>query len=67
VSSKKQTRKLHGKKTEPGSDLSRHYREIGIKAVAAAARNAPHRGSGSAADAESNREKENRTNEDTDE
>jgi hypothetical protein len=29
---------LHGKKTKQKSDLSRHYREIGIKAVAAATR-----------------------------
>jgi hypothetical protein len=32
----------HGKKPEPSSDLSRHYRQIGIKAVSsAAARNGP--------------------------
>jgi len=37
-SSKKQTRSLHGNKTEQKSGLSRHYREIGIKAVAAATR-----------------------------
>jgi len=70
VSSKKPTRNLHGKKTEPSSDLSWHYREIGIKAVAAATHNAPHRHISTAA-AESNRETENRTEnrtkEDTDE
>ena len=38
MSSKKQPRSLHGKKTEQKSGLSRHYREIGIKAVAAATR-----------------------------
>jgi hypothetical protein len=36
--SKKQTRSLHGNKTEQKSGLSRHYREIGIKAVTAATR-----------------------------
>jgi tRNA-dihydrouridine synthase len=44
MSFKKQTRSLHGNKTKPHSDLSHHYREIGIKAVAVAARkhsNAP--------------------------
>ena len=34
----KQTRSLHGNKTATHSDLSGHYREIGIKAVAAAVR-----------------------------
>ena len=38
MSSKKQTRNLHGKETEQKSGLSRHYREIGIKAVVAATR-----------------------------
>jgi hypothetical protein len=38
MSSKKQPRSLHGNKTEQKSGLSRHYREIGIKAVAAATR-----------------------------
>src|SRR6266567_2770849 len=39
MSSKMQTRNLHGnKKTEQKSGLSRHYHEIGIKAVAAATR-----------------------------
>jgi hypothetical protein len=38
MSSKKEPRTLHGNKTEPSCDLSRHYREIGIKAVAAASR-----------------------------
>jgi hypothetical protein len=38
MSSKKQPRSLHGNKTEPKYGLSRHYREIGIKAVAAATR-----------------------------
>jgi hypothetical protein len=38
MSSKKQPRSLHGKKTEQKPGLSRHYREIGIKAVAAATR-----------------------------
>jgi hypothetical protein len=38
MSSKKQLRSLHGNKTEEKSGLSRHYREIGIKAVAAATR-----------------------------
>jgi hypothetical protein len=36
MSSKNQTRSLHGNKTKPRSDLARHYRDIGIKAVAAA-------------------------------
>jgi hypothetical protein len=36
MSSKKQTRSMYGGKTEQKSGLSRHYREIGIKAVAAA-------------------------------
>ena len=36
MSSKKQTRSLHGNKTEQKFGLSGHYREIGIKAVAAA-------------------------------
>jgi hypothetical protein len=38
MSSKKQPRTLHGNKTEQKSGLSRHYGEIGIKAVAAATR-----------------------------
>jgi hypothetical protein len=38
MSSKNQTRALHGNKTKAHSDLARHYREIGIKAVTAAAR-----------------------------
>ena len=38
MSSKKQTRSLHGNKTEQKFGLSGHYREIGIKAVAAATR-----------------------------
>ena len=38
MSSKKQPRSLHGKKTEQKSGLSCHYRAIGIKAVAAATR-----------------------------
>ena len=38
MSSKEQLRSLHGKKTERKSGLSRHYREIGIKTVAAATR-----------------------------
>jgi len=38
MSSKKQPRSLHGNETEQKSGLSRHYREIGIKAVAAATR-----------------------------
>jgi hypothetical protein len=38
MSSKKQTKSVHGKKTEQQSGLSRHYRAIGIKAVAAATR-----------------------------
>ncbi len=36
MSSKNQTRSVHGNKTNPESDLARHYRDIGIKAVAAA-------------------------------
>jgi hypothetical protein len=31
MSSKKQKLSSHGKKPEPGSDLSRHYRQIGIR------------------------------------
>jgi len=38
MSSKKQPRSLHGNETEQKSGLSHHYREIGIKAVAAATR-----------------------------
>jgi hypothetical protein len=38
MSSENQTRILHRNKTEQKADLSGHYREIGIKAVAAAAR-----------------------------
>ena len=38
MSSKEQPRSLHSKKPERKSGLSRHYREIGIKAVAAATR-----------------------------
>jgi hypothetical protein len=38
MSSKRQLRSLHGNKTKQKSGLSRHYREIGIKAVAAATR-----------------------------
>ena len=38
MSSVKQTRSLHGNKTEQKLGLSGHYREIGIKAVAAATR-----------------------------
>jgi hypothetical protein len=58
MSSKNQTRNLHGNKTKSQSDLARHYREVGIKAVTAAARagvslTAPVR--------ENNREKENST------
>src|SRR6516225_1002499 len=38
MSAKKQLRSWDGNKTEEKSGLSRHYREIGIKAVAAATR-----------------------------
>ena len=38
MSSKKQSRSLYGSKAEQKFGLSRHYREIGIKAVAAATR-----------------------------
>ena len=38
MSSKKQPPNLHGNKTEQKSGLSGHYRDIGIKAVAAATR-----------------------------
>jgi len=38
MASKKQPRSLRGNETEQRSGLSRHYREIGIKAVAAATR-----------------------------
>jgi hypothetical protein len=38
MSSKKQLRSLYGNKTERKSGLTHHYREIGIKAVAAATR-----------------------------
>ena len=38
MSSKKQLRSLYGNKTERKSGLTSHYREIGIKAVAAATR-----------------------------
>jgi len=43
MSSKKQTRSLHGNKTEQKFGLSGHYREIGIKAVAAATHKVPAR------------------------
>ena len=36
MSSKRQPPNLHGNKAEQKSGLSRHYREIGIKAVVAA-------------------------------
>ena len=36
--SKKQTPSLHSNKSKSHSDLSHHYRDIGIKAVAAATR-----------------------------
>jgi len=36
MSSKKQSRSLHGGKADQKSGVSRHYHEIGIKAVAAA-------------------------------
>ncbi len=36
MSSRQQTRRLHGKRQELSSDLAQQYREIGIKAVAAA-------------------------------
>jgi hypothetical protein len=51
---------LHGNKTKPRSDLARHYRDIGIKAVAAAT-NAGVRLK--ALVQENNREKENSTEE----
>jgi len=38
MSSKTKPRSLHGNTTEWKSGLTRHYREIGIKAVAAATR-----------------------------
>ena len=38
MSSKKQPRSLHGNNAEQKSGLSHHYREIGIKTVAAATR-----------------------------
>src|SRR5213080_3865262 len=38
MSSKKQLRSLHDKRTKQKFGLSRHYREIGIKAVAGATR-----------------------------
>jgi hypothetical protein len=38
MSSKMQPRNLHSNKTEQKSGLSRHYPQIGIKAVAAATR-----------------------------
>jgi hypothetical protein len=40
MSSKKQSRSSHGDKADQKSGLSRHYREIGIKAVAAATQKA---------------------------
>lgn len=65
MSSKNPTRSLHGNKTKPRSDLARHYRDIGIKAVAAAT-NAGVRLN--ALVQENNREKENSTDkEETDE
>jgi hypothetical protein len=42
MSSKKQSRSSHGDKAHQNSGLSRHYREIGIKAVAAATQKAPY-------------------------
>jgi hypothetical protein len=38
MSSQRQTKSLHDNKTEQKSGLSRHYGEIGIRVVAAAAR-----------------------------
>ena len=61
MSSKNQTRSLHGNKTKSHFDLSRHYREIGIKAVAAA------HGAHLAEMRKNNREKENGTEEKKDE
>jgi hypothetical protein len=49
-----------------GTDLSNHYHEIGIRAVASATHNARHRGRSSTA-AESKHETKYRTEEDTDE
>jgi hypothetical protein len=50
----------HGKEPEPSSDLSRHYHQIGIKAVYLC-------GGAERPSAGSDRKKENRTKEDTDE
>jgi hypothetical protein len=66
MSSQKPSRNLRGKKTEPSSDLSRHYREIGIKAVASATGDTRHRARSSTA-AEGKHETKHRTKEDTDE
>lgn len=65
MSSKNQTRNLQGNKTKSHSDLARHYREIGIKAVTAAARAGVRL---TALVRENNREKENsREEKETDE
>jgi hypothetical protein len=65
MSSKDQTRNLQGNKTKSHSDLARHYREIGIKAVTAAARAGVRL---TALVRENNREKENsREEKETDE
>jgi hypothetical protein len=55
--------KLAGKRPELCPDLSRHYRTIGIKAIAAST----HRGSRSTTAAERKHETENRAKQETDE
>jgi len=43
MSSRQRKRRLHSNKQELSSDLARHYRGIGIKAVVAATRKSPQR------------------------
>ena len=63
MSSKKQARSLHDQKTEEKSGLSRHYHEIGIKAVAGATPNQQTRES-MATHRHGTAQKENTMNED---
>jgi hypothetical protein len=64
---RKQTRSLHGKRKVQSSDLARHYRGIGIKAVAAASRNPPDRIGGATTVSESKDEPEKHTKGESDE
>jgi hypothetical protein len=56
MSSRQRTRRLHSNKQELSSDLARHYRGIGIKAVVAATRKSPQRTGSSTTVAKSKRD-----------